>query len=136
MLTMCSRHWTAASRPGSPAASRATNTCVAWRPWPWSTAPWGGNRNARFVLSFRKLSSGDPELRQAQLDASEVLSGPVVYRVDLIAGGSATQRPHPTDFRKKLLPLDDRRFLLTDPGKRVVLQRRATQALWARAVTA
>ena len=96
----------------------------------------GGNRNARFVLSFRKLSSGDPELQQAQLDASVVLSGPVVYRVDLIAGGSATQRPHPTDFRKKLLPLDDRRFLLTDPGKRVVLQRRATQALWARAVTA
>jgi hypothetical protein len=96
----------------------------------------GGDRNARFVLSFRKMSSGDPELQRAQLDTSAVLTGPVVYRVDLITGGSATQRPHPSDFRKKLLPLDDRRFFLIDPGSRVVLLRRATQTLWTRAVIA
>lgn len=96
----------------------------------------GGNRNDRFVLSFRKMSGGDPELQQAQVDTSMVLTGPAVYRVDLITGGSATQRPHPSDFRKKLLPLTDRRFFFVDAAIRTALQRRASQTLWARVVIA
>jgi hypothetical protein len=92
----------------------------------------GGNRNERFVLSFRRVSAGDAELQQAQIDASRVLPG-AVYRVDVIRGGSATERPHPTNFRQRLLPIIDRRFFLIDPGERVVLQRPADQFRWARA---
>ena len=96
----------------------------------------GGNRNQRFVLSFRKVGSGDPELQQAQIDASLIFPGPAIYRIDVILGGSATEQPHPSDFRKKLLPLTDRRFFLADPTNKLALQRRASQTLWNRAVVA
>ncbi len=93
----------------------------------------GGKRSDRFVLSFRALGAGDPELQQAQIDASTVLPGPA-YRVDLMRGGADTEQAHPTDFRKRLLPIVDRRFLLVDPSNRIALQRGANQARWTQAV--
>jgi hypothetical protein len=68
-----------------------------------------GDRNQLFVASFRKVSSGDPELQRAQKDSSKVLSG-AIYRGDLIRGGSNTEQPHPTDFRSVLLPIQDRQL--------------------------
>jgi hypothetical protein len=92
----------------------------------------GGDRNQRFVISFRRLNAGDEELQQAQIDASTVLGG-VVYRVDLIRGGADTERPHPTNFRKRLLPIIDRRLYLVDSADRMVIQRQGTQLRWSRA---
>jgi len=92
----------------------------------------GGNRNMRFVVSFRKVAAGDPELQRAQIDSSRVLAGDI-YRVDLITGGSDTEQPHPTDFRRMLLPIQDRQFFLISPQMGDALRRRASQAVWSRA---
>ena len=92
----------------------------------------GGNRNMRFVVSFRKVDAGDPELQRAQIDSSKVLAG-AIYRVDLIAGGSDTEQPHPTDFRRMLLPIQDRQFFLISPQTGDALRRREKQAVWSRA---
>jgi hypothetical protein len=91
----------------------------------------GGDRNLRFVVSFRKVSLGDPELQRAQIDSSTVLNGDV-YRIDLISGGSATEQPHPSDFRRSLLPIQDRQFFFTAPKTGVTLRRRANQTVWSR----
>ena len=91
----------------------------------------GGDRNLRFVVSFRKVSSGDPELQRAQIDSSSVLSGDV-YRIDLISGGSATEQPHPTDLRRSLLPIQDRQIFFTSPKTGTTLRRRANQTVWSR----
>ncbi len=92
----------------------------------------GQDRNSRFVLSFRQVLAGNDELQDAQIDASVVLPG-AAYRIDVIRGGGDTEQLHPTDFRKRLLPLIDRRFFLVDPANRIVLQRRAEQMRWSRA---
>ena len=91
----------------------------------------GDDRNLRFVVSFRKVSAGDPELQRAQLDSSTVLSGEV-YRIDMILGGEATEQPHPTDFRRSLLPIQDRQLFLTSPRTDTVLRKRSNQAVWSR----
>ena len=91
----------------------------------------GGNRNLRFVVSFRKVSVGDAELQRAQLDTSTVLTGEV-YRIDVIRGGSATVQPHPTDFRRSILPLQDRQLFFAGPRTGVALRKRANQAVWSR----
>ncbi|MCE6977264.1 hypothetical protein EI534_07585 [Pseudomonas frederiksbergensis] len=94
----------------------------------------GDDRNNRFILSFRKIGAGDPELQQAQIDTSSVFSGPAAYRVDLIFGNVTTQQNHPGDFRKKLLPLTDQRLFLVDPEGQRMFQRRAGQTRWTRAI--
>lgn len=90
----------------------------------------GGNRNLRFVVSFRKVSTGDPELQRAQLDTSTVLSGEV-YRIDVILGGSGTEQAHPTDFRRSLLPIQDRQVFLVSPRTGKALRKRVTQTVWS-----
>ena len=92
----------------------------------------GGNRNLQFVNSFRRVDPGDVELQQAQTDAGAVLTD-AVYRIELFRGGSDSQRDHPSDFRKKILPIVDRRFFLVSPRPRIALQRRDGQARWTRA---
>lgn len=92
----------------------------------------GGDPNELFVLSFRQLQAGDSELQQAQIDTSTVLRG-AAYRIDLFRANATTEQPSPTSFRKRLLPITSRRFFIVDPANRVVLQRRASQPLWARA---
>ena len=91
----------------------------------------GGDRNARFVVSFRKVSAGNPELQRAQLDTSTVLNGDV-FRIDMILGGDATEQPHPTDFRRSLLPIQDRQLFLTSPRTGTALRKRANQTVWSR----
>jgi hypothetical protein len=92
----------------------------------------GGNPNVWFVLSFRRLQTGDGELQQAQIDTSTVLPG-IAYRLDLFRADETTEQPSPTSFRKRLLPITDRRLFLVDSINRIVLQRKASQAIWARA---
>ena len=92
----------------------------------------GGDRNLRIVVSFRRLSAGDPEVQRAQLDTSTVLTG-TVYRIDLIQGGAATEQAHPTDFRRSLVPIQDRQLFLTAPLGGATLRKRDTQAIWSRA---
>ncbi len=92
----------------------------------------GGNEDRWFVLSFRSLQGGDTELQQAQVDASTVLPG-VVYRFDIFQVDRSTEKPSPSDFRKRLLPIFDRHFFMVDPRNRIVLQRREAQSVWSRA---
>jgi hypothetical protein len=92
----------------------------------------GGNPNRLFVLSFRRLPSGDGELQQAQIDTSTVLPGSA-YRIDLFRSDASMEQASPTDFRKRLLPVTSRQVFIVDPKNRLVLQRRANQPLWARA---
>lgn len=91
----------------------------------------GGDRNLRFVVSFRKVQPGDPELQRAQLDTSTVLSGDL-YRIDVILGGAATEQPHPTDFRRSLLPIQDRQVFLTSSVSGTALRKKANQSVWSR----
>ncbi len=91
----------------------------------------GDDRNLRFVVSFRKVSVGDPELQRAQLDTSTVLMGEV-YRIDMILGGEDTEQPHPNDFRRSLLPIQDRQVFLVGPRADTALRKRANQAVWSR----
>ncbi len=91
----------------------------------------GDDRNLRFVVSFRKVNAGDPDLQRAQLDTSTVLSGEV-YRIDMILGGEETEQPHPNDFRRSLLPLQDRQIFLIGPRTDTALRKRANQTVWSR----
>lgn len=91
----------------------------------------GVDRNLRFVVSFRKVSAGDPELQRAQLDTSTVLTGDV-YRIDMILGGEDTEQPHPSDFRRSLLPIQDRQIFLVSPRTDTALRKRANQTVWSR----
>ena len=87
-----------------------------------------------FLLSFQRVSPGDPELQQAQIDASTVLPG-VTYRFDIFRiDPPNSSQPSLTSFRRKLLPVHDRRLLFVDPEHRLVLLRRSAQALWNRAI--
>lgn len=90
----------------------------------------GGNRNQWFVLSFRTVQAGDVELQRAQIDASLVLLG-VVYRFDMFQVNKATERSS-VDFKKRLLPVFNRHFLLIDPKNKLVLHRPENQTVWSR----
>src|SRR5437660_12826013 len=92
----------------------------------------GDNQNHWFVLSFRVIQAGDPELQKAQVDASLLFPG-TVYRFDVFQADKNTEQRAP-DFRKRLLPIFNRRFLFVDPMNRLVLQRHEDQAVWSRAV--
>lgn len=93
----------------------------------------GGDRNMQFVNSFRRVTAGDTELQQAETDAGTQLTD-AVYRIELFRGGRASQRNHPTDFRKKILPMVDRRFFFVSPATRAALQRRSGQSRWSNVV--
>jgi len=89
----------------------------------------GGDRNQYFVVSFRKVSRGDPELQQAQIDGAAVLRGGV-YRIDLIL--SSVEQAHPTDFRRSLLPIRNRQWFFTAPQDGTTLTRPGQAATWSR----
>lgn len=90
----------------------------------------GVNRNECFVISFRKISPGDPELQQAQIDAATVLRGDI-YRIDLIRG--IEEQPHPSDFRRSLLPVRNRQLFFTSAQNGISLTRPIRLDKWARA---
>jgi hypothetical protein len=91
----------------------------------------GGNKNSWFVISFLRLAPGNAELQQAQIDASSVLHG-VAYRFDICRSSPDQEQISPSNFRRRLMPVTNRRFLMIDPANRIVLQRCADQQVWAR----
>ena len=93
----------------------------------------GGDRNAHFVLSFRAPAFGDIDLQTAQQNIGAVFTGPGVFRVETIAGGSGAVVNHPSNFRRKLMPLTAHRLFFVNLGTGVVAQRRANQGFWTRA---
>jgi hypothetical protein len=83
-------------------------------------------------LSFRQVSSGDPELQTAQGQAGHILGGPA-YRVEasFIGGGDPTVAS-PRGPRFRLVPLRQRNFLFVSAADPLALRRRETDPQWAR----
>jgi hypothetical protein len=92
----------------------------------------GGHPDSWFVLSFGRMAPGNTELQQAQIDSSSVLPG-VVYRFEISRSNVAQEQVSPSNFRRRIMPITDRRLLIIDPRNRIVLQRRVNQPVWARA---
>lgn len=86
----------------------------------------GEPRIAWFVFSFRAISSSDPEFIQAQGDAGVGLQAPI-YRIELFRRSTNPARVSPNDFRRRLLPVGDHRFIFASSLTRQILHRRKTQ---------
>jgi hypothetical protein len=85
-------------------------------------------RGQRFVLSFRPVASGDPELQEAQAQAGAVLAGPA-YRVEVCRNTSdelVAITPH-----THRMPLRDRRSFFVSAPSTLVLSRREHDTHWA-----
>lgn len=95
----------------------------------------GGNisgvRNALYLLSFRRVSSGDTELQQALQETSTVM-GTDVFRVDMCVAAQVQDQPSPTDHRVRHLPIVGRRLVFTDPENGRVLHKLEGQPAWSR----
>lgn len=87
----------------------------------------GSNPDGWFLLSYLRVSPGDQELQQAQIESSKTLPG-AVYRCDFFQITSV--QPSPANFQRRLMPLFNRNFMFIDPKNRLVLRRPANQALW------
>jgi hypothetical protein len=90
----------------------------------------GEGRTAWFLFSFRGVSSADPEFVQAQAEANATLQGPI-YRFDLFRRLAGPAPVSPTDFRKRLLPMNDQRLVFASPKNRQILIRRQNQTTFA-----
>lgn len=90
------------------------------------------NRNAWFVISFRRVSPGDPELVSAQGMTSVLLAGPV-FRIDLCRLVPAT--PVPTDVRRARMPINDRRLMFASAMSPTVLFRPISSTVWSAVAT-
>jgi hypothetical protein len=90
----------------------------------------GGDRSTWQVLSFRGVAPGELELQRAQTQARRVLPG-LVYRFDVFRMGPGNMPVvSPSSFRRVLVRIVDRHFLLIDPQHRRVLQRIGTTDAW------
>jgi hypothetical protein len=89
-------------------------------------------RTRWLFLSFRQVSSGDPELQAAQNQAGHILDGEA-YRVEVsfIGSGDATI-VSPRGPRFRLLPIRQRNLLFVSAADPVALRRRETDPQWAR----
>jgi hypothetical protein len=88
-------------------------------------------RTQWLILSFRRVSDGNPELQSAQDHAGHVLEGRV-YRVEACFvgdGSSITASPRGPRFRR--LPLRQRNFFFASPSDPVALRRRDSDTQWA-----
>ncbi|MEO8166406.1 MAG: hypothetical protein ABI619_13525, partial [Betaproteobacteria bacterium] len=74
----------------------------------------GEPRIAWFVFSFRAVSSSDSEFIKAQGDAGATLQGPI-YRTELFRRSASPAAVSPNDFRRRLLPANDQRFIFASP---------------------
>jgi hypothetical protein len=84
------------------------------------------------VLSFRAIQHGEPELQQAQSQAGAILAG-AVYRVDMMKLGPTPQiETDPSKPRRRLIPVQDRRFFFVDPDHQLVLHKRENQSTWSK----
>jgi hypothetical protein len=66
------------------------------------------------ILSFRRVTPGDQELLQAQLESKTTLSGKA-YRFEVFRNGTFTTPPE--DFRKRRIKIKDRRVLFAGPDR-------------------
>ncbi len=83
-------------------------------------------RTAWFIFSFRVITPADPEFVRAQAQAATTLQGPI-FRLEIFRRlvGPAPASPH--DFRRRLLPMNDQRFIFASPLTRQILHRRTNQ---------
>jgi hypothetical protein len=90
-------------------------------------------REKVLALSFRAVSSGDPELQKAQTEAGTILDG-TVYRVELCANVlQRNGRVVPGNPRLQRFPLQDLRFFFVSAASELVLTRRENDLQWAAA---
>ena len=86
----------------------------------------GQPRIAWFVFSFRVVAGSDPEFVQAQTQAGATLQAPI-YRIEIFRRSTAPAAVSPNDFRRRLLPASDQRFVFASPMTRQILHRRKTE---------
>jgi hypothetical protein len=92
-------------------------------------------RTQWLLLSFRTVSTGDPELQTAQRQGGHVLDG-VVYRVEACfvgEGDPTVSSPKGPRFRR--LPLRRHNLFFVAAGESIALRRRSIDQRWARAVS-
>jgi hypothetical protein len=90
-------------------------------------------RDAVLALSFRVVSSGDPELQKAQAEAGTILNGPV-YRVELCANVLKTKGKVVAGNPRLLrFPVQDLRFFFVSAKSELVLTKRENDLQWAAA---
>ncbi len=86
------------------------------------------------MLSFRRVSPGDPELQQAQGEAGHVLGGEALYRMELcFIGAAAETAPSPNGPRFRRLPVRQRNAFFVSPTDPWALRKRGTDPGWGRA---
>lgn len=91
-------------------------------------------RRSWLILSFRRVSPGDPELIAAQNDASHVFKSDTIYRAEMcFVGRLDPTRPSPKGPRFRLLPLRRQNSFFVAPNDAFVLRRRASDPTWGRA---
>ena len=90
-------------------------------------------RDEVLALSFRVVSSGDPELQKAQAEAGTILDGPV-YRVELCANVLKTKGKVVTGKPRLLrFPVQDLHFFFVSAKSELVLTKRENDLQWAAA---
>jgi hypothetical protein len=87
-------------------------------------------RTRWLIVSFRRVSPGDPELQQAQQQAGQVLRGPVYYARASFLNGSDPSKPVAGDPRRRRIALSRQNELFVAPDEPVALRRRLQQP-WA-----
>jgi hypothetical protein len=90
----------------------------------------GEPRPTWFVFSFRIVSGADPEFVQAQAQAGATLQAPI-YRFEIFRRLVGAAPVSPNDFRRRLLPINDQRFIFASPVNRQILHRRKNQTTFA-----
>ncbi len=90
-------------------------------------------RDQWLALSFRSVSSGDPELHDAQNEGGAILKGPI-YRVELCENLLVAEgKPNPGNARLRRFPLRNLQFFFASPASQRVLTRSDTDPQWAAA---
>ncbi len=91
-------------------------------------------RRRWLMLSFRRVSPGDPELQQAQGEAGHVLGGEALYRMEMcFVGAAAETAPSPKGPRFRRLPVRQRSAFFVSPTDPWALRKRGTDPGWGRA---
>lgn len=90
----------------------------------------GEARATWFVFSFRIVSGADPEFVRAQAQSGATLQAPI-YRFEIFRRLAGPAPVSPNDFRRRLLPMNDQRFIFASPRNRQILHRRKNQATFA-----
>jgi hypothetical protein len=93
-------------------------------------------RTRWLFLSFRTVSTGDPELQSAQNDAGHIMEGPI-YRVETCFIGDTDEDPSlasPKGPRFRLLPLVRRNFFFVSSVDSLALRRRDENPQWSRTI--